>query len=234
MAQASDTLDISSISYEIIHDNAPLDSGQIATFEIHFGDENTPIDALYAFDLILSFTDAAFLPESEIADYSSSWLADDQNYVATEAENANGATLNFTRTDLQTRSGFGEVVSISLEAIANNTLPEDMIVPVISGQVIVDNLEMKRNLASELDREQKNTIRLYPEPAHETLHLHPERDDLADAMVISLSGQIRQKLRFNGSPPYMFSVENLKPGMWFLLLEYENGDVERKRFRVMH
>ena len=228
---AQDTLTLQMGDLTLVTSSSMLQSGEEAVFEIHLGSSGDPLDGLLAVDLNIPLSQDAQIPNEVGEDYEYSWLADDENYSNSSSADQANSTLHLycERTDQIPRSGHGEMVRFTLVSGANNVHPADLILDNISGQVIIDNLEMKRN--EEMDElVPAGSIQIYPQPAREMIYLDPGTVECEEISIVDLIGNVRMTLQESGDGPFQIPVDQLGPGAWIMALRTINGEVIHKMF----
>ena len=210
-AQTLDTLAISSSDYSVLYDSSLLNKGDTALFEIHFGNQQSPITNLRGFQLWVSTTNKAILPSSKLASFQPSWLADDTNFTSSSQFDhaTNTLALICNRTDQQSRSGYGQVVQFTFIASVDSTAPGELIVSNLGGQMIVENLDMKWDPQVPSPFQETTQIKVYPQPATSSLSWESGDQFPIQFRVMDLQGRVGQDWPVSRSPRGEFDTTGL-------------------------
>lgn len=217
-AQELDTLEAGKVPFTIIYSHEVLSAGDTALFEIHLGKEDTPFYGVHGINLSIQLLEGALLPVPSMVNYENSWLTSDEKYDASDEVDLIHRILHLrcNRTDLEPQCGYGQMVSFQVVANEDGMSPKDLVAQTVYGQVIIDNLEMKRSVEWVAASSEKNSLRLYPLPASRKVFLDAGRLEIVEVRIEDLQGRVHVRERFSGQGPYPLLISSLPRGFWLV------------------
>ena len=214
-AQPYDTLDASTVHFEIIAPNVTLNQGETATINIEVGTASAPVNYAVEFDVELELGDDATFTSNPGYDLSSSWFYPLGNLDTTQSSNATARTVSLQGIRSSNVSGHGILFQVTLEADRDGVEASDL----VSGggiHVLVEDLGFKRHATA---LETTMPLKAYPNPASDLLNLELPKDSPATIALLNQQGQPVLRRDATSNQVQALSVGHLPRGIYILISE---------------
>lgn len=238
-AQGYDSLPLPELPYQIQAPTGNFAIGDSLNFIFMLGDSHLSVNRAMGIEFQLTLNPSLQAPQSEIMDFSSSFLFDDSFYSNSSSfdPTTGKLSLSATRTDQQSRSGHGQLFRFTL--VASEAIDSaSVLVLSHGGMVMIDNLDMKR-IAEGNQRVfeplsgSNQPAHLYPNPAQDHIFLEWGSQGPSQVEIRDLNGRLLLSQTLNPmTKPHRIALESLpgKVAVYLLLLRYRDGRVFQQRF----
>jgi hypothetical protein len=223
--------------------------GDTVIASIMLGTSAVPADSIYGIAFTISYDAALVDSGSAYIDFSGSWLGDtavDMKGIGRDFSDAHQIDVALTRTDLQSRNGFGRIadIIITIDDIAGKSsgikmLDIDIRQVWLIGRdgnpidISLQPAQVAVVLSNELPLALQSSIRIYPNPATEQVTIEINRSELARGASMTwanMQGQIIHQQELSGIEKMVFPVRTLPSGWYLVEVNTSMGTVRQKIF----
>ncbi|HEX2901536.1 MAG TPA: T9SS type A sorting domain-containing protein [Bacteroidia bacterium] len=231
----------------VLHVIAAQDSmlpGGMATFEVHLGEIQNPVDSVYGIAFTIHYsTGPTANPGLRDIDYSGCWFA------------GNGSRLDFTRNfypsgevdvaavrqDQVQQAGFGEVCRFSIQTDPNLAVAADPLrvwltdVQLVDAQLaqhsvttVGDSTIVTHNLTGTAGNAAIHPPRIFPNPANDVFQIVQMEAELREATLWDMNGRLILVQDLQDAPTGTISAGALSEGVYFLRISSSVGNYMQK------
>lgn len=221
--------------FDMLQDSA--NAGDTVTFLVSLGRDTLPADSVYGIAFTFHYDPMLIDSSSVVIHYDSSWLGTlgtDLISLDKDFYGSGSVEIGISRTDQQTRNGWGRIASISvvvqddvagkdfiyenlqlgLSTVTLISADESLIpVNVDTGNVViyqfVDGIEEENHLAG---------VKVYPNPTRNQLIIESPDARLQNLELTDLRGQKLLTQTINNASQTKMELDHLAPGVYFLQL----------------